>query len=164
MIDLLLLSLSVFIVYLSYTLFSIKMIPISLSDTYYQLEKVDKPKWLFQLCMFLTSALLLPCCLVISPENIQFLVFLGCGGLLFVSVAPAFKLPLEGPVHYVSSYISGGCAVLWVLWVGLWYIPVSLLVVALLFTFIKYKKQVAFLLELVAIISVFISLLMMYYK
>ena len=32
------------------------------------------------------------------------------------------------------------------------YIPVSLLVVALLFTFIKYKKQVAFLLELVAII------------
>ena len=164
MIDLLLLSLSIFIIYLSYTLFSIKMMPISLSDTYYQLEKVGKPKWLFQLCMFLASVLLLPCWLVISPENIQFLAFLGCGGLLFVSVAPAFKLPLEGPVHYVSAYISGGCAVLWVLWVGLWYIPVSLLVVALLLTFIKYKKQVAFLLELVAIISVFISLLMMYYK
>ena len=44
MIDLLLLSLSIFIVYLSYTLFSIKMMPISLSDTYYQLEKVGKPK------------------------------------------------------------------------------------------------------------------------
>lgn len=96
MIDLLLLSLSIFIIYLSYTLFSIKMMPISLSDTYYQLEKVGKPKWLFQLCMFLASALLLPCWLVISPENIQFLAFLGCGGLLFVSVAPAFKLPLEG--------------------------------------------------------------------
>ena len=98
MIDLLLLSLSVFIVYLSYTLFSIKMIPISLSDTYYQLEKVDKPKWLFQLCMFLTSALLLPCWLVISPENIQFLAFLGYGGLLFVSVALSqnfSKFPLD---------------------------------------------------------------------
>ena len=164
MFDLLLLSFSVFIVYLAYVLFNIKLIPISISDTYYQLERIGKPKWLFQLCMFMTGGLLLPYWISVSPENIQFLPFLSCGGLLFVSVAPAFKLPLEGPVHYVSAYISGGCAVLWVLWVGLWYIPVSLLVVALLFTFIKYKKQVAFLLELVAIISVFISLLMMYYK
>lgn len=95
MLDLLFLSISVFIVYLAYVLFNIKFVPISISDTYYQLENIGKPKWLFQLCMFLIGAFLLPCWLNISPENIQFLSFLSCGGLFFVSVAPAFKLPLE---------------------------------------------------------------------
>lgn len=163
MLDLLFLSISVFIVYLAYVLFNIKFMPISISDTYYQLDNIGKPKWLFQLCMFLIGAFLLPCWLNISPENIQFLSFLSCGGLFFISVAPAFKLPLECPVHYVSAYFSGGCSILWVLWVGLWYIPVILLLIVLPFIFWEYKKQAAFLLELVAILSVFISLLTMYY-
>lgn len=164
MVDLFFLSFSVFLCYLSYSCITLTGVPISLSDTYYELGKIDKPKWLFQVCMVLSGGLLMPYMIEISPDNFQFLAFIGCGGLLFVGVAPAFKLPLEGTVHFVSAYICGGCSVLWVILMGLWFIPVILFVISLILILVKYSKEKIFFLEMVAFFSVYFGILYLLLK
>lgn len=65
-------------------------VPWSLSDTYYQLKKRNRPAWLFQMAMIIPAMLLMPVWLECSSGNLQFLAFLSCGGLMFVGSAPLF--------------------------------------------------------------------------
>ena len=133
-------------------------IPSSLSDTYYQLEKHGRKKWLFQIPMILTAFLLLPAWLECSSENIQFLAFLSCGGLLFVGAAPCFKLELDGKVHYASASVCGLSAVLWVILSGMWYIPLITFTIAV-YLMIKYKNWM-FWIECAAFLSTYIAVLL----
>lgn len=112
---LLLIATVVCVAYLAYSMR--KGIPESLSATYYSLGRHG---WVFQLVMFLSGFLLFPVWSQLGSEDQTFLAFLSCASLLFVAAAPAFKLSLDGAVHYTSAVICCVCAVLWQILEGLW--------------------------------------------
>lgn len=102
----------------SYMLYSMKGgIPESLSSTYYALGKRG---WVFQLVMAAVAFLLAVVWLPLCEEGYEWTAFLSCASLLFVAVAPAFRLSLEGAVHYTSAVVCCVCAVLWQVLEGLW--------------------------------------------
>ncbi len=155
---LVLISLAFLTLYLVYAISVIKSVPWSISDTYYQLEKRGKKKWLFQLAMIVPAMLLLPAWLECSDENIQFLAFLACGGLMFVGAAPCFKLELDGKVHYAATAICGTSAVLWTCFSGMWYIPLIAMLIAAGLG-LKYRKWM-FWIECAALVSTYIAVIL----
>ena len=155
---LVLISLAFLTLYLVYAISVIKSVPWSISDTYYQLEKRGKKKWLFQLAMIVPAMLLLPAWLECSDENIQFLAFLACGGLMFVGAAPCFKLELDGKVHYAATAICGTSAVLWTCFSGMWYIPLIAILIAAGLG-LKYRKWM-FWIECAALVSTYIAVIL----
>nr|DAN21448.1 MAG TPA_asm: hypothetical protein [Bacteriophage sp.] len=157
MVLLIITSLLLLVAYMAYSLRVIKVIPWSVSDTYYQLEKRGRKKWLFQLAMIAPAMLLLPAWLECSSANIQFLAFLSCGGLVFVGAAPCFKLKPEGRIHYAATVICGVSSVLWSCLSGMWYIPTAAMLVAVGLG-IKYQKWMFFL-ECAAFVSAYASIL-----
>ena len=158
MVLLVIISLLLLVTYVAYSLKVIKNIPWSVSDTYYQLGKRGRKKWLFQLAMIVPAMLLLPAWLECSDENIQFLAFLSCGGLMFVGAAPCFKLELEGKIHYAATAICGISAVLWVCLSEMWYIPLVAFIAAGILMY-KYKKW-RFWIECAAFVSTYISVML----
>lgn len=92
-------------------------VPVSLSSTYYALE--DKG-WLFQLLLASTSASLLPVWISFSTPGHEWMVFLSCASLLFVAAAPAFKMELQGKVHYTAAAVCCVCASWWQIAEGVW--------------------------------------------
>lgn len=152
-----LISLALLSAYVVYAVSVIKGVPWSVSDTYYQLAKRNRPKWLFQLAMIVPAMLLLPTWLEHSPEEYQFLAFLSCAGLMFVGAAPCFKLELEGKVHYVATAVCGTSAVTWVCLMGMWYVPAVLFAVAVCLM-AKYRRWM-FWLEIAAFVSTYITVL-----
>lgn len=143
----------------SYVAYAVKVcgLPWSISDTYYQLEKRLRPKWLFQLAMIAPAMLLLPAWLDNSPGSIQFLTFLSCGGLMFVGSAPCFKLDLDGKVHYIATSVCGLSAILWMCLVGVWYIPLVCFMTAGYLIY-RYSKPL-FWIECAAFISTYLSIM-----
>lgn len=103
------------VAYLAYSM--LKGIPESLSATYYSLGKHG---WVFQLVMAAIAFLLIIVWLPLCDGRHQWTAFLSCASLLFVSAAPAFRLSLDGAVHYTSAIICCVCAVLWQILEGLW--------------------------------------------
>lgn len=104
---LILLSLAILLAYVSYTLLSHKSVPSSISATYYRLRH----KSLFSVAMFSSAALLMPAMLEIVPEAVEFLAFLGCGGMLFVAVSPHFKgETVEAKIHAVGATVLLICS------------------------------------------------------
>lgn len=114
---LLIFSMVITICYLCLSAWVTGGVPESLSATYYLLGNKG---WLFQLVMGMTGLLLLPVWVSVSEVGLQHLAFFACGGLLFTAVAPAFKLKLEGAVHYSAAVVCCVCAVLWQIMEGLW--------------------------------------------
>lgn len=104
---LILLSLAILLAYVSYTLLSHKSVPSSISATYYRLRH----KSLFSVAMFSSAAILMPAMLEIVPEAVEFLAFLGCGGMLFVAVSPHFKgETVEAKIHAVGATVLLICS------------------------------------------------------
>ena len=103
--------------YLCYSAWVAGGIPESMSATYYLLGKRG---WLFQLAMSIVSLCLLPVWMDASSERNEHLVFLACSGLMFVAVAPAFRLKLEGAVHYSAAVVCCFCAILWSIYEDVW--------------------------------------------
>lgn len=97
--------------------FLVKGVPESVSATYYTLGKHG---WVFQVLMVLVGFLLLPLWLAVSDDCHQWLCFLACASLVFVGVAPCFKLELDGKVHYTSAIVCCVCVVLWQIVEELW--------------------------------------------
>ena len=122
-----LISLVLIVAYIVYAISVMQGIPWSVSDTYYQLDKRGRPKWLFQAAMIVPAFLLLPAWLDVSPVEIQFLAFLSGTGLIFVGAAPCFKLELEGKVHYIATGVCGVASLVWICLTGYWLFPLLLL-------------------------------------
>ena len=72
-----LLSIFVIALYIIYAIIN-KGIPVSLSSTYYNYG------WIFSFIITLSSSLIFPNMLSITPENYQFLTFITFAGVLFV--------------------------------------------------------------------------------
>lgn len=122
----------IFLSYLCYTTWVTKCIPKSLSQTYYLLGNKG---WMFQLIMIVLGIGVFFPWIQITPDNLLCLPFLACGSLLFVALAPQFKLRLDGIVHYSAAVVCVICAVLWMLIQGYTLFPH--LIVFLILTLIK---------------------------
>ena len=92
-------------------------IPESLSATYYDLGNHG---WMFQVVMLAMGVLLFPVWVSVSECGHEWMAFVACASLLFVAAAPAFKLELQGKVHYGSAIVCCVCVVLWQVLEGLW--------------------------------------------
>lgn len=143
----------------AYIVYAVRVcgVPWSLSDTYYQLMKRNRPAWLFQPAMIVPAMILLPAWLDCSSESVQFLAFLSCGGMMFVGTAPCFKLKLDGKIHYTATAVCGLSAVLWTCIAGLWYIPLVCFMTA---GYMIYKlSKPMFWIEMAAFVSTYLAIL-----
>lgn len=105
------------ILYLFLVISESREVPESLSATYYLMKDNG---WMFQALMVFCGIGLLPSWMNVSSDDWQFLVFLSCAGIVFTGIAPAFKLKLEGAVHYSSAVVCCVSAVLWILLEGMY--------------------------------------------
>lgn len=143
----------------TYIVYAVRMcgVPWSLSDTYYQLNKRGRPAWLFQMAMIIPAMLLMPVWIDRSTDDLQFLAFLSCGGLMFVGTAPLFKEEFQGRVHYTGTVIAGLATILWVCLSGMWYLPAVAFPVAGIIM-LRYRKWL-FLAEMAAFVCAYAGIL-----
>ena len=92
-------------------------VPVSLSSTYYEM---GGDGWLFQLLLASAAVSLLPVWLAFSTPGHEWMAFLACASLMFVAAAPAFRLELQGKVHYTAAALCCVCAAWWQIAEGLW--------------------------------------------
>ena len=146
-------SFSIIFSYLVFVLFKFG-IPRSISDTYYLLGRYG---WLFQLALAATALTAVPMLIDRSSEGTQFLAFLACSGLLFVSAAPLFKLELEGKVHYTSAVVCCAGLVLWQGFNTSWVVP--LICFGLVLIPMLMDRKFTWWLEIATIVSTYVSLI-----
>lgn len=157
MIALVLISMVVMTVYL-WGVIRLIGIPWSISDTYYQLKKRNKPAWLFQLTMIVCAFTLVPAWLeVLDGKSYQCLAFLSCAGMVFIGACPTFKLELEGKIHYISTAVCGLSALAWCIIDGIWGVPLTIAVPTMLAIY-KWDKPM-FWIEMWLLISTYIGVL-----
>lgn len=100
-------------------------IPAMVSDVYYQLQGCtgsevigDKRKrnygWVFTAVM-VTCAVLMMICMLDSGKGVQFLAFLGCGGLMFVGLAPNYLDHDAYPIHKTAAIVAAVGSIGWCL-------------------------------------------------
>lgn len=134
-------------------------IPKSISDTYYLLGGKG---WMFQVALALTAFTAVPVLIEMSCGNTEFLAFLSCGGLLFVSAAPMFKLELEGMVHYVSAAVCCVGLVLWQIFNTSFLFPLVCFLL-IIYPIIKDKGKYMWWLEIATIVSAYASMVWIEY-
>lgn len=135
-------------------------IPSSLSNTYYLLEEKKKGLGvMFTLMTWLVVFLLMPVWLDKTPENSQFLAFLASASLLFVGTASQFKMPMTREVHFVSAGICLLTSQIWLMVIGVWYIPIIVYALYALYYFFRSKDNWLFWVEMLAFITTFIAVL-----
>ena len=124
-------------------------VPAMVSDVYYQLHGCtgsevigDKEKrnygWVFTLVMF-ASTLLMLVSLLDSGKGIQFLAFLGCGGLMFVGFVPRYLDNTEHAIHKTAAITAAIGCVGWCSSVNL--APTLLLAIAVLIIYFPPAKK-----------------------
>lgn len=145
-------------------------VPSMVSDVYYQLQGCtgsevigDKRKrnygWLFTFVM-VTCAVLMMVCMLDTGKGVQFLAFLGCGGLMFVGAAPNYLDADAYPIHKVGALVAAAGCVGWCLSVC-WSLT---LIVACLYAFamIKVSYHPWYWLEVSAFLDVFVTYWIIY--
>ena len=91
--------------------------PESLSAIYYGMAN----GWMFPLTLGVCAGLVIAPMFEITPERIQFLVFLVIAGAIFVAASPKYRDGLDGPVHYASAIIMCAALLAWIIAMG--YLP-----------------------------------------
>ena len=124
-------------------------VPSMVSDVYYQLQNCagsevigDKEKrnygWVFTAVM-VTCAVLMMVCMLDSCKGIQFLSFLGCGGLMFVGFVPRYLDSAEHIIHKSAAITAAIGCVGWCSSVNL--APTLLLAIAVLIIYFPPAKK-----------------------
>lgn len=102
-------------VYLGLALFYERQVPESISATSYIYKDIFKVDYIFTAYCIFVASLLLPSWLTVSPDNLQFLVFICCAGILCAGTTPLFKEADQGKIHYAGGIIAFIGFVLWML-------------------------------------------------
>lgn len=100
-------------------------IPDMVSDVYYQLQGCTGSEvigdnrrrnygWVFTAVM-VTCAILMMMCVLDTGKGVQFLAFIGCGGLMFVGAAPNYLDADAYPIHKVGALVAAAGCVGWCL-------------------------------------------------
>lgn len=150
-------SLIVISFYIAFVIYKFKVVPESISETYYMLGSKG---WLFQLAMFITGMCLLPSWLNVSEEAYRFLCFLCCASICFIACAPAFYKDLERTVHYSSAVICGVSAFIWQVFEGLWDVQMFC-AIPCIGGILKNYKNYMWWIEIAIISSLFLNLIRM---
>lgn len=103
--------------YIVYSMIKAKGVPESVSATYYILEDEG---WIFQCVIGSIAALLLPVWLEVTEPWRQWTAFVTCSSMVFVAMAPSFRMELQGAIHYSAAVICCISAVSWQVLEGLW--------------------------------------------
>lgn len=145
---------------LTYSAFSALLIgylPISLSNTYYDMRRQRKG-WIFTLMLIFIVVTLFPIWLnKTEGEWYQFLVFLACSALTFVALTPDYKKDLERKIHYTSAYLACICVIIYNIVSGNWPILIITMIPTVVSLF--YKEGVVFFAEISLIMSIYLGLL-----
>lgn len=146
---------------LTYSVFSALLIgrmPMSLSETYYDLRRLRKG-WIFSCTLISIAATLLPIWLDRTSDCwYQFLVFISCVAALFVAFCPNYKKGMERNIHYISAYVSAFAVIVYHIVNGSWPILLLTMIPCLVSICIK-NVGVALFAELGIILSVYLSLI-----
>lgn len=146
---------------LTYSTFSCLLIgrmPISLSETYYDLKRLKKG-WYFTVTLITTAVTLLPIWLDKTEGAwYQFLVFISCACVLFVAVTPDYRKDMERKIHYVSAYLACFAVIVYHIVNGSWPILLVTLIPAVVSIF-RCRTSIAFFTELGLVCSIYLSLL-----
>lgn len=154
---LIIISLLITIIYLTYTI-KLFGVPWSISDTCYKLERRKKGSGILFTAWTWIGAF--PLMIGWLDYNLyQPLVFLACMALMFVGTAAQFKQKLTEMVHYVSAGVCVASALIWIILVGYWYIPVIFLSISFLLG-LKYQKWITWI-EIAALLSTYLTLLIL---
>lgn len=143
-------------------------VPKSLSMTYYLFkERKNALKVLFPAMIAMLCILLIPCWLEISEgSNFQFLSFLAPAALMFVGFTPAFNdADMYKTIHNIAAYTCAVFALLWIILVTpYWYVILIVLGVMAAISIVTktWKTCYIYWLEMVAFISLFISIILYY--
>lgn len=156
-----LLSLLILAGYLTAILLKYKVIPNSLSNTYYMLGKWG---FVFTLVMFVIAFLILPPMLEVTNIMFQFVAFFCPAAICFVGAAPNFKEEMEGKVHTIAALISAISGLLWVAFLTKfwWIILICIIICGILAYRTKtIETSKVWWLEMIAFGSVYLALILM---
>ena len=134
----------------------------SISESYYYLEDLKKGSGslLFLGWCFLSGVSLFPIWLECTPDNMQFVLFLSVSSLIFTGAFPKY-LTDHNVRHYVLAGVCLGLSLLWGFLIGLWLIPLCLIIPTIIYCLIKKKEDLFYWVEVAGIVSIYTEL---YYK
>jgi hypothetical protein len=145
-------------IYNGYIIINHKEIPTSLSETSYMLG--NKKYYWFSLYTLIISSILLPILFNHINENLTFLPFLFCSGLLFAGFSPFFKEKNDKQVHYTAAIISFIAFVVFLsIYMG-WQWLIIYIILLILLCLWKKTKYVYF----AEILALFFIVLWLFYK
>lgn len=144
----------IFLIYITLATYKNNGIPESLSATYYLWEH----KFIFPLVISIIGILLLPEWLdATDGSNFQFIPFLACGGLMFISSVPDYKNDKgQFKIHMSLAYLITGLSLLYLL--KNWYLFPIIFVLSCLFDLKNFRKNYVYHIEYALILSIIISL------
>jgi ABC-type iron transport system FetAB permease component len=105
----------------------------SVSESYYCLP--EKYKFVFTLVMW---GFTLP--LMFAANSL--LMMLAGTGIFFVGAAVAFKQPMTRTVHYVAAALGIGFGMVWIISVGLWWLPLMYVLCSASFWFVLDEEKI----------------------
>jgi hypothetical protein len=115
-----------FLVLVTYVLLTACLtgLPPSLSNTYYQLEAIKKNTGAFftLLCWAVGFSVVAAMLEISEGKWFQFIAFFAGAALCLVGAAPRFKAE-EHRIHCLAAAVAAGAAVIWIILIGLWWIP-----------------------------------------
>ena len=154
MVAILILSSVLSLSFLCYSAWISKGIPVSISEAYYLLGGKG---WIFQLVMIVIAVTLYQVWVNACSTELIGLAFASCVSLMFVAIAPSFRLPLEGKVHYISASICCICSITWQILECLWDVTLCCGFLCLMLS-IKYRKRWCWWVECAILLSVYMNL------
>lgn len=140
-----------------------KKVPESISETSYIWESFCKKHgqfhiaYIFSIYCFVTAGLLFVPWIEHTPDQWQFICFIGCIGIIAAGITPFFK-KVDGIIHYVGGLIALSSGIVWFIVMG--YIPLLIHTTLswIICTFIK-KKAFVLWAELLFLGSLLVTLL-----
>lgn len=130
----------------------------SISHTYYCWANKfgNKYKWAFSVFAVALATSVMPIWLERSGENIQFMCFLACFGLITLGVSPTF-FKEDRRLHITGTVMCGSFAGIWCILSGFW--PVMLGVIILALCVLKwYREKVLYVIEVLLFYSTIICI------
>lgn len=132
-----------------------RTIPESLSETSYILGSKN---FLFTIYCFIIGLCIMPPLFNITNENLQFIPFIFCGGLIFAGFSPLYKKGLDKKVHYISALIAFITFIVYVIFQMGYEWLIYYLIILGVTCLIKFKSYVYFA-ELIALFEILIYLI-----
>lgn len=155
------------ILYLGTSIYKANRIPESISETAYIWEQDcmkaigtngSHKAHLFSLYCAIVAILLFWPWISHTHENLEFLCFLGCAGILAAAITPFFKEKYQAPIHYGGGILAMISWFIWMKCMGYIVELIAAFIVIILLTTYK-KESYIFWIETVGLAALILCLL-----